>query len=101
MTQPMSTKGESARCGQDCANSGGFHVGGVAQLNPRARRLKTYTCLTDLVTGQFTVERLIANTLLNRPENPMLFHAGDQRSAFHTQFCGRAIWSSDHPSRCL
>ena len=58
-------------------------------------------CLTDLVTGQFTVERLIANTLLDGPENSMLSHAGDQRSAFHTQFCGCAIWSSDHPSRSL
>jgi hypothetical protein len=62
----------------------GFTSGGLAQLNTRARWLKTYTCLTDLVTGQFTVERLIANNLLDRPENPMLFHAGDQRGAFHT-----------------
>jgi hypothetical protein len=57
--------------------SDGFTVRGVAQLNNRARWLKTYTCLTDLVTGQFTVKRLIANTLLDRPGNPMLFHAGD------------------------
>ena len=55
----------------------GFTGRGVAQLHTCARWLKIYTCLTDLVTGQFTVERLIANTLLDRPENPMLFHAGD------------------------
>lgn len=75
--QPMSTKGERARCGQDGANGAGFTSGGVAQLNTRAGWLNTYTCLTDLVTGQFTVERLIANTLLDRPDNPMLSHAGD------------------------
>ena len=55
----------------------GFSVRGEARPNTRARWLKTYTCLTELVTGQFTVERLIANTLLGWPDNPMLFHAGD------------------------
>jgi hypothetical protein len=45
---------------------------------PVHRWLKTRsTCLTDPVTGQFTVEGLIANTLLDRPKNPMLFHTGD------------------------
>ena len=76
--QQMSTKRERSRRRQDCADGGWFHVaGGVAQLDACARWLKIYTCLTDLVTGQFTVKRLIANTLLDRPENPMLFHAGD------------------------
>jgi hypothetical protein len=58
--------------------AGGFTSGGVAQFNARARWLKTRsTCLTDPVTGQFTVECLIANTLLDRPKNLMLSHTGD------------------------
>ena len=75
--QLRSAKGERLTPRTIAQVSDGFTVGGVAQLNTRVRWLKTYTCLTDLVTGQFTVERLIANTLLDRPENPMLFHAGD------------------------
>ena len=46
----------------------GFRSCGVPQISVGARWLKTLSrCLTDLVTGQFTAERLIANTLLDRP----------------------------------
>lgn len=56
----------------------GFCPGGVPQISVRARWLKTLSrCLTDRVAGQFIVEWLVANTLLDRPGNSMLFHAGD------------------------
>lgn len=72
-------------------NERGLAAGKMAQMALVSRRvewrsstpvrgwLNTYArlTLTDLVTGQFTVESLIANTLLDRPGNPMLFHAGD------------------------
>jgi hypothetical protein len=53
-------------------------AGEVVQISVRARWLKTLgKCLPDRVAGQFIVKGLVANTLLDRPENPMLFHAGD------------------------
>jgi hypothetical protein len=56
-----------------------FHVGwsGAAQHPCGVAEYLYLSNLTDLVTGQFTVERLIASTLLDRPDNPMLSHAGD------------------------
>jgi hypothetical protein len=56
----------------------GFSPGGVAQIGVRTRWLKTLSrCLADPVPGPFLVEWLFANTLLDRPDNSMLFHAGD------------------------
>jgi hypothetical protein len=56
----------------------GFSAGGVPQISVRARWLKTLgRCLPDRVAEQFIVEWLVANTLLDRPNNSMLFHAGD------------------------
>ena len=46
----------------------GFRPCEVPQISVGARWPKTLSrCLTDLVTGQFTAERRIANTLLDRP----------------------------------
>jgi hypothetical protein len=39
------------------------------------KALSTY--LTDLVAGQLAVEGLVASTLLGRPKDPVLFHAGN------------------------
>ena len=61
----------------NCASIGWVHREWIGAAQHRARWLKIYTYLTDLVTGEFTVERLIAKTLLDRPDNPMLSHAGD------------------------
>jgi hypothetical protein len=56
----------------------GFTSCGVGQLTAHAGWPKTLgTFLTDLVAGQFTVEALVANTLLDRPKNLMLPHTGD------------------------
>ena len=63
---------------EDCASGEGPGLGEVVQISDRARWLKTLSkCLPDRVAGQFIVKGLVANTLLDRPENPMLFHAGD------------------------
>jgi hypothetical protein len=47
--------------------------------SPRRARLPKVlsTGLTDLVAGQFTVEGLIASTLLGRPKDSVLFHTGE------------------------
>jgi hypothetical protein len=56
----------------------GFTFRGSATHQPRARRPKALsTSLTDSVAGQSTVEGLIASTLLGRPKDSVLFHAGD------------------------
>jgi hypothetical protein len=44
-----------------------------------------HTCLGGLVAGQLTVEGLVESTLLGRSKDPVLFHAGHQRSALQTQ----------------
>ena len=76
--QSRSRKERELYTGKIARVAGGFTSGGVAQFNARARWLKTRSrCLTDPVAGQFTVEGLIANTLLDRPKNLMLFHPRD------------------------
>jgi len=56
----------------------GFTFRGVAQLiGPCMVAEGLGTCLTDPVAGQFTVECLIDSALVERSEDPVLFHAGD------------------------
>jgi hypothetical protein len=74
----MSAKAESLMRREIARVSGGFTSCGVAQPTARTRWLMTLSaCLTDPVTGQFTVEVLVANTLLDRPKNLVLLHTGD------------------------